>query len=94
MKFDFFNYHEIEYYKKIQPSAMIKIEGYKGVLDKCSWNIDNVREYLLIKLCYKKSVVSKLIKDFNLEIARHNQSQDSKSILEVAKEIRELLKVA
>lgn len=94
LKFEFFNIQEIEYFKKIQPSAMIKIEGYKGVLEKCLWDISNVRTYLLDVLCYNKSVVSKLIKDFNLEIARHNQSQDSKSILEVANEIRELLKVA
>lgn len=94
LKFDFFNYKEIEYFKKLQPSAMIKIEGYKGVLDKCLWDISNVRTYLLDVLCYNKSVVSKLIKDFNLEIARHNHSQDSKSIFKVVNEIRELLKVA
>ena len=94
LKFDFFNIQEIEYYKKLQPSAMLKLVGIKNILIGCSWDLNKVRVYLLNVLGYNKSIVSKMLKDFSLELARNNQSKESKSILEIAKDIRELLKVA
>lgn len=91
---DLFQEGEVEYYKKLQPSQFLRLYGVRNILSKFQNNPNNVRDYFLNVLCYNKSVVSKIMKDFTIECARMESMQSDLSIFEVVQEIRDMLKVA
>jgi hypothetical protein len=92
----FFNRDEIQYFKTISAHQFIKSVGMESILIAFNWDIRKIRIYLLDVLEYKKSRVSQLIKEFELEKLRlENKGKENPTYLfEVVDQIRELLKVA
>lgn len=92
----FFDKDEIQYFKSLSPSKFEKQVGRSTILKGFQGDIQKIRVYLLDVLEYKKSVVSKMIKEFQAEKVRlENKGTENPTYLfEVVDQIRELLKVA
>lgn len=92
----FFDKDEIQYFKSLSPSRFEKQVGRSTILKGFQGDIQKIRVYLLDVLEYKKSVVSKMIKEFQAEKVRmENKGTENPTYLfEVVDQIRELLKVA
>ena len=92
----FFDENEIQFFKSLSPSRFEKQVGRATLLNNFSFDLRKIRIYLLDVLEYNKSVVSKMMKEFQIEKMRlENKGKENPTYLfEVVDQIRELLKVA